>query len=94
MPDALQGAAKTSLGGPILGAIPWELLRGRVPQTVLVTEEALLDAQRWLWKNVRIVAEPGGAVALSALMSGAFAPPDGAPVGVVVCGGNADSLPG
>ena len=94
VPVKAEGAAKTSLGGPILGEIPWAILRGRVPQTVLVTEEAIAEAQRWLWKNVRIVAEPGGATALSAVLSGAFVPPDRTPVGIVVCGGNADALPG
>jgi threonine dehydratase len=37
-----------------------------------------------------VVAEPGGATALAALLSGAWSPPAGARVGVLVCGGNCE----
>jgi threonine dehydratase len=94
VPVKAEGAARTSLGPPILGRVPWAILKDRVGPTALVTEEAILDAQRWLWREVKVVAEPGGAVALAALMSGAWVPPEGGPVGVLVCGGNADGLPG
>lgn len=94
VPARAEGAARTSLGPPMLGAIPWAILEDRVGTTALVTEEAILDAQRWLWREVKLVAEPGGAVALAALMTGRWVPPDDGPVGVVLCGGNADGLPG
>jgi threonine dehydratase len=84
------GAARTSLGAPRLGAQPWEILKDRVGPSVLVSEEAILEAQRWLWAEARLVAEPGGAAALAALVSGAFVAPLGEPVGVVLCGGNAE----
>jgi threonine dehydratase len=93
VPVKAEGAARTSLGPPILGGIPWEMLKDRVGATALVSEAAIVDAQRWLWHAVKVVAEPGGAVALAALMSGAWTPPDDGPVGVLVCGGNADALP-
>ncbi|MBK8727473.1 MAG: serine/threonine dehydratase [Holophagaceae bacterium] len=88
-----EGAARTSLGAPMLGRLPWELLKDRVGPTVLVGEAAILDAQAWLWREVKVVAEPGGATALAALLSGAWVPPPGVPVGVVICGGNADAIP-
>ena len=37
--------------------------------------------------------EPGGAAALAGLLSGKARLPEGARVGVLVCGGNAQSLP-
>ena len=37
-----------------------------------------------------LIAEPGGATALSALLSGRFVPTPGARVGVLVCGANTD----
>jgi threonine dehydratase len=43
-----------------------------------------------LWDRLRLVAEPGGATALAALLSGAWVPPDGARVGVLLCGSNTD----
>ncbi len=94
VPARAEGAARTSLGPPILGRIPWAILQDRVGPTALVTEEAILDAQRWLWHEVKVVAEPGGAVTLAAVMSGRWCAADDAAVGIVVCGGNADGLPG
>ena len=37
-----------------------------------------------------MAAEPGGATALAALLSGAYSPAVDEVVGVVVCGGNTD----
>lgn len=93
VPARAEGAARTSLGPPRLGAIPWAILKDRVGITALVSEEAILETQRWLWREVKLVAEPGGAVALASVMSGRWVAPDDGPIGVVVCGGNADGLP-
>jgi threonine dehydratase len=41
-----------------------------------------------LWQAARIVAEPGGVAALSALLSGAYQPQPGERVAVVLSGGN------
>ncbi len=90
---AVRGEARTSLGAPRLGALPWEILKRRVGPVVRVTEEAIAAAQRWLWEEARLVAEPGGAAALAGLMSGAYRPPAHVSLGVVICGGNADGLP-
>ena len=93
VPVKAEGVARTSLGAPSIGELPWTILKDRVGPTILVSEEAILNAQAWLWRETRIVAEPGGAAALAALLCGAWTPPDDEPVGVVVCGGNSDSLP-
>ncbi|MFN8012058.1 MAG: serine/threonine dehydratase [Holophagaceae bacterium] len=87
------GVARTALGPPSLGTLPWAILRDRVGPSVLVDDAAILEAQAWLWRAARLVVEPGGAAALAALRSGAWVPPDRRPVGVVLCGGNADALP-
>lgn len=94
VPTKAEGIARTSLGPPSLGSLAWGVLRDRVPPCTLVTDEAIAAAQQWLWQHTRLVAEPGGATALAALLSGAWEPPPDATVGVVVCGGNADHLPG
>lgn len=92
-PVAVSGEARTSLGAPSLGRLPWEILKDRVGPVIRVTEEAIASARRWLWEEARLLAEPGGAAALAALMSGAFSPQDDDPLGLVICGGNADGLP-
>lgn len=93
VPTKADGVARTSLGAPSLGELAWSVLATRVDGCTLVTDEAIADAQRWLWRDLRLVAEPGGASSLAALMSGAWSPPPGSTAGVIVCGGNADSLP-
>jgi threonine dehydratase len=55
---------------------------------VLVSDDAIADAQATLWRALRIVAEPGGAAAFSAISSGAYRPQAGERVAVVVSGGN------
>lgn len=84
------GVAGDSLAARRLGGIAFEVTSAHVEQAVLVSEEAISDAQRRLWNELRVVAEPGGATALAAVLSGAYRPSPGERVGVVVCGGNAD----
>ncbi|HEY4999746.1 MAG TPA: hypothetical protein VII36_11405, partial [Usitatibacter sp.] len=60
--------------------------------TVLVSDDAIREAQRALWKTLRIVAEPGGAAALASLLSGAWIPEPGSRVGVLLCGANTTAV--
>jgi threonine dehydratase len=50
--------------------------------------EAIRDAQATLWQVARIVAEPGGAAAMAALVAGQYRPRPGEHVGMLVSGGN------
>ena len=59
-------------------------------RVVLVPDEAIRDAQRRLWRDVHLVAEPGGAASLAALIVGAYRPDAGERVVVLVCGANTD----
>jgi threonine dehydratase len=65
-----------------------------VQSAVIVTDDAILAARQTLWDRFRLIAEPGGATALAALLSGRFIPPSGARVGVLVCGANTDPAKG
>ena len=84
------GIAADSLGAREAGALMFPIAQLYVSEAVLVTDAAIVAAQRVLWDQMRLIAEPGGATALSALLSGAWVPPPGARVGVLVCGANAD----
>ena len=58
---------------------------------LIVDDEApIREAQRRLWESVRLIVEPGGAVALAALLSGSYRPEPGERVGVLLCGANTD----
>ncbi len=84
------GVAADSLGARRIGTLAFSLVQQYVDRVVLVKDESIRTAQRTLWNDLRIIAEPGGATATAALLSGAYQPAPGERVGIVVCGGNAD----
>ncbi|MTA15449.1 MAG: pyridoxal-phosphate dependent enzyme [Actinobacteria bacterium] len=86
----VSGVASDSLGARRLGAVAWSVVRHFVDQAVVVTDDDIRAAQRALWDELRLVAEPGGATALAALRCGAYVPERGERVVVVVCGSNCD----
>jgi threonine dehydratase len=84
------GVASDSLGARRVGDLMFPIAQAYVNRVVLVSDDAILDAQRRLWDVLRLRAEPGGATAFAALLSGAYEPARDERVGVVVCGGNAE----
>lgn len=82
------GIAADSLGATRVGGLIFPLARAYVERVVLVSDDAILQAQRRLWSALRVAAEPGGATALAALLSGAYRPEADERVGVLICGGN------
>lgn len=91
---APQGSiAADSLAPSQVGALMFPIAERHVDRVVLVDDAAIVEAQRRLWDRLRVVAEPGGATALAALVSGAYRPGRGERVGVLVCGGNTNTLP-
>jgi threonine dehydratase len=86
----VSGLAADALGARQVGALMFPIAQAFVTGAVLVTDHQIAAAQRLLWEQTRLIAEPGGATALAALTSGRFVPPAGARVGVVICGGNTD----
>ena len=82
------GIAADSLAPRRIGELVFPIARRLVERVVLVTDDAIREAQHALWRSVRIVAEPGGAAAFAALLSGRYRPEPGERVGVVVSGGN------
>jgi threonine dehydratase len=86
------GIAADSLAPRRVGELVFPIAQRYVDRVVLVTDEAIQQAQRELWRLLRIAAEPGGAAAFSALLSGRFRPTRGERVGVVVSGGNTGAV--
>jgi threonine dehydratase len=82
------GIAADSLAPRRVGELMFPIAQRYIDRVVLVTDDAIRQAQEMLWRAVRIVAEPGGAAALAALLSGRYQPPPDERVGVVVSGGN------
>lgn len=84
------GIAADSLAPRQVGEMMFPIAQKYISEAVLVTDDEIREAQKKLWETVRIVAEPGGAAAFAALLSGRFKAEPGQRIGVVVCGGNTD----
>ena len=86
------GIAADSLAPRRVGEQVLPLAQRFVERMLLVEDDAIRAAQQTLWDALRIVAEPGGAAALAALLSGAYRPAHGERVGVVLSGGNTTAV--
>jgi len=84
------GVAADSLGARRIGTAGFAAVRHAGVTSVLVSDQAILEARRRLWLDLRLVSEAGGAAALAALSSGAYIPAPGERVGVLLCGANTD----
>ncbi|HTU44009.1 MAG TPA: threonine/serine dehydratase [Bryobacteraceae bacterium] len=82
------GIAADSLAPRRVGELMFPIAQQFVERVVLVPDQAIQDAQAALWNVLRVAAEPGGAAAFAALLSGAYVPASEERVSVVVCGGN------
>lgn len=86
----VSGLASDSLGAKRVGGWPFAAARRWVDHAVTVPDAAIADAQHRLWREIRLVVEPGGAAALAALLGGAYVPEPDESVAVLVCGANTD----
>lgn len=82
------GIAADSLAPRRVGELMFPIAQNYVAEVVLVEDAAIQATQEALWQATRIVAEPGGAAAMAALLSGRYSPPRGERVGVLISGGN------
>jgi threonine dehydratase len=86
------GVAADSLAPRQVGTLMFPFARQYLAGTVLVTDDAIREAQRALWKTLRIVAEPGGAAAMAALLSRRWKATPGQRIGVLLCGANTTAV--
>jgi threonine dehydratase len=83
------GIAADSLAPKRVGELAFAITREcAAPEVVLVSDDDIRAAQETLWSGLRVVAEPGGAAAFAALLSGRYRPQPAERVAVLVCGGN------
>lgn len=57
-----------------------------VDEVVLIEDRDMTEAARWLWFEMGIAADPAGAAAIAALMTGAYRPRPGERITVAICG--------
>ena len=86
------GIAADSLAPKQVGQLMFPIAKKYVEPPVLVSDDEILAAQKALWAGARLVAEPGGAAALAALLSGKYVPKQDEKVCVLVCGSNTTAV--
>jgi threonine dehydratase len=87
--DAQAGSiAADSLAPSRIGALTFPIARRFVDRVVLVSDDDIRAAQRQLWREATVVAEPGGSAALAALLSQRYEARAGERICVIVSGGN------
>lgn len=57
-----------------------------VDEYVLIEDDHMAQAAKWLWFEMGIAADPAGAAAVAAILSGAYKPQAGEKITVTVCG--------
>ncbi len=83
-PPTLCDALQTLRASPIT----FDILRDRRAKVIAVSEDEIVDAVRWAWREHRLVVEPGGAAALALLLAGKASVEEGTVI--VLSGGNVD----
>ncbi|WP_454853613.1 threonine/serine dehydratase [Rhizobium binxianense] len=86
------GIAADSLAPKRVGGLMFPIAQKYVQPPVLVSDEDIRAAQKALWNGLRIVAEPGGAAAFAAILSGRYVPAPDERVTVLVCGANTTAV--
>jgi len=86
----VSGIAADSLGARRIGAICWEVSQRHVHDALLLPDDAIRAAQRWLWKELKLAVEPAAALGLAALQTGAYQPQPQETVALILCGANCD----
>jgi len=71
-----------------VGVLNFAAISALVDEIVTVSEDAVLEAMRWLALEAKVLVEPTGALTLAALQTGAVEV-DG-PTVLVISGGNVD----
>jgi threonine dehydratase len=81
--------AASSLGAERIGDHAWFANRW-IDDAVLVTDDQIIDAQRWLWREVKLAVEPAAATTIAAFRTGVYQPGSGSRVVAMISGANVD----
>lgn len=91
--DAEVGSvAIDSLAPRRVGEHTFAVISALAREVLLVTDDAIRQAQDLLWDRLRLVAEPGGCAALAAVLSGAHSPGPAEQITVVISGANTTAV--
>ena len=83
------GVAASSLAAASIGEHTRHARRW-IDRSVLVSDDPIVDTQKWLWVNIRLAVEPPAATTVASLMSGSYLPGPGEHVVAMLSGVNVD----
>jgi threonine dehydratase len=83
-PDTMADGLRASLAQRT-----FEILRRNVDRIVVVTEEEIVEAMRYIWERMKIIIEPSSAVAVSPTLKRQI-DAEGKKIGIILSGGNVD----
>jgi threonine dehydratase len=86
----VSGLATDGLGARRVGKLGYAAARSWAEGVVVVEDSDVIDAQRRLWRALRLATEPAGAAAFAALTTGALPADPDERIAVVLCGANVD----
>ena len=89
--DRIKTAAVT-LGAQATEQINFDLIEHHVAEVVLVFDDEMREATRWLWFELGVAAELSGAAAVAALLTGKYRAAQGERVCALVCGAGTDGM--
>lgn len=72
-----------------LGDLTFPIIQKYVSDIFTVSEEAIVNAMRWIWERMKIIVEPSSAVPFGALLSNRMVLSNKR-IGIILSGGNVD----
>lgn len=87
---ATGGMAADALGCRRIGDLAWDILSPAPVESCLVSEEAIRNAQRDLWNDLRLAVEPAAAVPIACLRAMPNEQVAGKRIVALICGANID----
>ena len=83
-PNTVADGLLTSLGDKT-----FDIIREKVTNIILVTDEEIINAMRIIWERLKIIVEPSGAVPFAAILK-EREKYQGKKIGIIISGGNVD----
>jgi threonine dehydratase len=88
--DRRSGSLQDAIITPMPGAMTFPLNQQQLAGAVTASDDDTLDALAFIWKHLKLVAEPGGATAFASILNGQVDTRNRTTV-VLITGGNVDS---
>ena len=85
----VSGIAADALGARRIGALAWEVAQRHPMSSIVLRDEDIVDAQRWLWQALKLAVEPAAA-ASGGPAQRRMAGTGGQRICLVLCGANVD----